>query len=182
MHVMRTRAIKMDSLFNSFFSDTDDSEKDHTALNESVQPKRLKYDEVDEQAPTSSEQQPVKRQRKVKTLSKKDRTEVVDSIKSIEMRSMMNEMETQLLKYVQEGEQISKEGVEILCNEGHIIQCESLVELHRTVFAFLYQKCGTGKKNTCPSKLNGISIAVHYSYLYTWVWKLYIWINRHSRK
>ena len=176
---MRTRAIKMDSLFNSFFSDTDDSEKDHTALNESVQPKRLKYDEVDEQAPTSSEQQPVKRQRKVKTLSKKDRTEVVDSIKSIEMRSMMNEMETQLLKYVQEGEQISKEGVEILCNEGHIIQRESLVE--QSLHSYI-KNVVLAKKNTCPSKLNGISIAVHYSYLYTWVWKLYIWINRHSRK
>lgn len=58
---------------------------------------------------------------------------------------MMNEMEMQLLNYVQQGEQISKEGVEILCNEDHVTQRESIIELHRTVFAHLYKKCGAGK-------------------------------------
>ena len=52
---------------------------------------------MDKQVATSSEKQ------RKKTLNKKDRNEAIDSIKFINMSLMMNEIEMQLLNYVQQG-------------------------------------------------------------------------------
>ena len=110
-------------------------------------PKKLSYDVAvaDEHDSTSSEQPPAKKPRNVKTLNKKQRTKIVDSLNSIEMCLMSNIVEARLLEYVQQGEQISKEVVQALLCKDYTEQRESIIEHHRTVFASLYQKCGHGK-------------------------------------